>query len=531
MEKDTSFLLTGIKFNKKRFAGDFARFKKRKQSNDDGSVDDLSYFKREDTEAGNVVVSVNKKRKRKTKAERVEGFSVFKGSDAVPVVINEATEQEENNQKELNRQNERDLRLRKKYGIHVSGNNVPSPLQGFAELSTRYGCESYLLHNLVKLGFKEPTPIQRQAIPVLLSGRECFAKAPTGSGKTLAFVYPMLMKLKQPSKDGIRAVILCHTRELAAQTTRECKKMAKGNKFRIKLMTKELMRNTDFTKLPCDILVSTPRRLQLCICKKKKKIDLSRVEYLVLDESDKLFERSLLEQTDSVVKACSNPSIIRSLFSATLPDFVEDVARTVMHDAVRVIVGDKNAASESIKQKLIFAGSEEGKLLALRQSFAESLNPPMLIFVQSIERAEELYGELKFDSIRVGVIHSNLSQEQRENVIDDFRAGKTWVLIATDVLGRGMDFKGVKCVINYDFPDCAASYIHRIGRSGRAGRIGEAITFYTEDDIPYLRNIANVMIASGCEVPSWLIDMPKKKWKKHYPRRESISTKPKDQEE
>ncbi|KAJ6744637.1 DEAD-BOX ATP-DEPENDENT RNA HELICASE 57 [Salix purpurea] len=412
MEKDTSFLLTGIKFNKKRFAGDFARFKKRKQSNDDGSVDDLSYFKREDTEAENVVVSVNKKRKRKTKAERVEGFSVFKGSDSVPVVINEATEQEENNQKELNRQNERDLRLRKKYGIHVSGNNVPSPLQGFAELSTRYGCESYLLHNLVKLGFKEPTPIQRQAIPVLLSGRECFAKAPTGSGKTLAFVYPMLMKLKQPSKDGIRAVILCHTRELAAQTTRECKKMAKGNKFRIKLMTKELMRNTDFTKLPCDILVSTPRRLQLCICKKKKKIDLSRVEYLVLDESDKLFERSLLEQTDSVVKACSNPSIIRSLFSATLPDFVEDVARTVMHDAVRVIVGDKNAASESIKQKLIFAGSEEGKLLALRQSFAESLNPPMLIFVQSIERAEELYGELKFDSIRVGVIHSNLSQEQ-----------------------------------------------------------------------------------------------------------------------
>ncbi|KAH8480488.1 hypothetical protein H0E87_030676 [Populus deltoides] len=501
MEKDTSFLLTGIKFNKKRFAGDFSRFKKRKQRNDDGPVDDLSYFKREDTEAEKVVVSVNKKRKRKTKAGRVEGFSVFKGSDSVPVVTDEGSEQEENNQKELNRQNERDLRLRKKYGIHVSGNNVPSPLQSFAELSTRYGCESYLLHNLVKLGFKEPTPIQRQAIPVLLSGREWFGKAPTGSGKTLAFVYPMLMKLKQPSKDGIRTVILCHTRELAAQTTRECKKMAKGSKF------------------------------LLCICKKKKRIDLSRVEYLVLDESDKLFERSLLEQTDSVVKACSNPSIIRSLFSATLPGFVEDVARTVMHDAVRVIVGDKNAASESIKQKLIFAGSEEGKLLALRQSFAESLNPPMLIFVQSIERAEELYGELKFDSIRVGVIHSNLSQEQRESVIDDFRAGKTWVLIATDVLGRGMDFKGVKCVINYDFPDCAASYIHRIGRSGRAGRIGEAITFYTEHDIPYLRNIANVMTASGCEVPSWLTDMPKKKWKKHCPRRESISTKPKDEEE
>ncbi|CAK7340023.1 unnamed protein product [Dovyalis caffra] len=532
MERDTSFLLTGIKFNKKRFAIDFARFKKKKQSNDDGSVDDLSYFKREHTEADKVAVSVSKKRKRKNASERVEGFNVFKGSSSLPVVTNEESDQEDNNQKkELNRQNERDLRLRKKYGINVSGNDVPSPLQSFAELSTRYGCDSYLLHNLVKLGFKEPTPIQRQAIPVLLSGRECFAKAPTGSGKTLAFVYPMLMKLKHASKDGIRAVILCHTRELATQTMRECKKMAKGSKFRIKLMTKELVRNADFAKVYCDILISTPRRLQLCISKKKKKIDLSRVEYLVLDESDKLFEHSLLEQTDSVVKACCNPSIIRSLFSATLPDFVEEVARTVMHDAVRVIVGDKNAASESIKQKLIFAGTEEGKLLALRQSFAESLNPPVLIFVQSIERAEALYEELKFDSIRVGVIHSNLSQEQRENVIDDFRAGKTWVLIATDVLGRGMDFKGVKCVINYDFPDCAASYIHRIGRSGRAGRIGEGITFYTEDDIPYLRNIANVMAASGCEVPSWLMDLPKKKWKKHYPRRESIATKPKDQEE
>lgn len=230
-----------------------------------------------------------------------------------------------------------------------------------------------------------------------------------------------------------------------------------------------------------------------------------------------------------MVKACSNPSIVRSLFGATLPDYVEELARTIMHDAVRVIVGRKNMASESIKQKLVFAGSEEGKLLALRQSFAESLNPPVLIFVQSKERAKELYGELVLDNIRASVIHSDLSQIQRENAVDDFRAGKTWVLIATDVIARGMDFKGVNCVINYDFPDSAAAYIHRIGRSGRAGRSGEAVTFYTEDDIPYLRNIANVMTASGCEVPSWIMALTKKRWKKHRPQRESISTKPKDE--
>ncbi|KAK1562802.1 hypothetical protein Q3G72_017297 [Acer saccharum] len=201
--------------------------------------------------------------------------------------------------------------------------------------------------------------------------RECFACAPTGSGKTLAFLCPMLMKLKHASKDGIRAVIMCPTQELAVQTTRECKNLAEGTKFRIKLMKKELMRGADLSKFSCDVLISTPLRLQLAI--RKKKMDLSRVEYLVLDEADKLFEvGSLLKQIDPVVKACSNPSIIRSLFSATLPDFVEELARSIMHDAVRVIIGRKNTASELIKQKLIFAGSEEGKLLALRQSFAEN---------------------------------------------------------------------------------------------------------------------------------------------------------------
>ncbi|KAG0484319.1 hypothetical protein HPP92_008232 [Vanilla planifolia] len=173
-----------------------------------------------------------------------------------------------------------------------------------------------------------------------------------------------------------------------------------------------------------------------------------------------------------------------------------------MHDAVRVVVGRKNSASALVEQKLLFAGSEKGKLLALRQSFAKSLNPPVLLFVQSKERAKELYKELAFDDLKVGVIHADLTQEQREDVVDNFRAGKTWVLIATDVMARGMDFKGVNCVINYDFPESAAAYIHRIGRSGRAGRPGEAITLFTEEDKPFLRNIANVMKDSGCEVPA-----------------------------
>ncbi|KAL6958604.1 DEAD-box ATP-dependent RNA helicase 57 [Sarracenia purpurea var. burkii] len=370
MEEGTSFLFSGITFNRKKFAADFIRFKEKKK-NDDllNDMANMAEIRNSEMEEG---LMPSKKRKRKAMvSEPVEGFNVFKSSKLAAVT-------EENNQienevsqgkKELYKQIERDALFRKKHNIHTSGSNVPSPLQNFAELKSRYGCKQYLLRNFAELGFKEPSPIQRQAIPVLLSGRECFACAPTGSGKTLAFVCPMLMKLKHASRDGIRAVILCPTRELAAQTARECKKLARGKKFYIKLMTKQIVKSADFSKLHCDILVSTPLRLQFAI--RKRKLDLSRVEYLVLDESDKLFELGLVGQVDSVVKACSNPSILRSLFSATLPDSVEELARSIMHDAVRIIIGRKNSASESVKQKLVFVGSEEGKLLALRQSFAE----------------------------------------------------------------------------------------------------------------------------------------------------------------
>ncbi|GAB2226944.1 hypothetical protein Droror1_Dr00008743 [Drosera rotundifolia] len=523
MVKDSSFLFAGIRFDRKKFPKDFERFKEKKEPVDREETPTFIVSLSEPVADGGKR-SVKKRKRKAPTAESVDGISVFKSSESVAKDDQDEDEEDDfaEKRKEVFRQIERDAIMRKKHNIHVSGNNVPSPLGSFKELRTRYKCKNYLLQNFVTLGFKDPTPIQRQAIPILLSGRECFACAPTGSGKTLAFVTPMLMKLKHALKVGVQAVILCPTRELAAQTTRECRKLVEGKKFYIRLMTKQLVKGADFSKLRCDIIISTPLRLAFAI--RKRKLDLSRVEYLVLDESDKLFELGFVKQIDFIVKACSNPSIIRSLFSATLPDTVEDLARTIMHDAVRVIIGRKNTATDSVKQKLVFAGSEPGKLLALRQSFAESLNPPVLIFVQSKERAKDLYKELAFSDIRVDVIHADLSQGQRENTVNDFRAGKTWVLIATDVIARGMDFKGVNCVINYDFPESAAAYIHRIGRSGRAGRTGEAITLYTEDDIPCLRNIANVMVQSGCEVPSWIMSLGKIKWKKHRPKRESIAT-------
>ncbi|KAH9308001.1 hypothetical protein KI387_035912 [Taxus chinensis] len=479
-------LFGGLHFNKKRFAADFAKFEAKPKDND---TDILPV---QATKAEEEEVKLRKKKKPKFNVfeETSTLFNVFKAPEDSRTIDEEKKEQVQAEKKEHFQKQEVAISLRKKYGIYVAGEDAPSPLEDFDELKCRYGCKSYLTQNLAKFGFSEPTPIQRQAIPVLLSGRECFACAPTGSGKTLAFLIPILMKLKRPSKDGIRAVVLCPSRELAAQTTRECIKLTEGRKFRVKLMTKTLARCADFEKLSVDILVSTPLRLDFVLS--EGKLNLSSVEYLILDESDKLFELGFVEQIDSVVNACSSPSVVRSLFSATLPDSVEELARTIMHDPVRILVGRKNSASLLIKQKLLFVGSEEGKLLALRQIFKESWKPPILIFVQSKERAKELYKELLYDEIKVGNIHADLTQAQRESAVEKFREGTTWVLIATDIIARGMDFKGVNCVINYDFPESAAAYIHRIGRCGRAGRAGEAVTLYTEDDVPFLRNIANI---------------------------------------
>jgi len=256
------------------------------------------------------------------------------------------------------------------------------------------------------------------------------------------------------------------------------------------------------------------------------------VEHLVLDEGDRLLELGFLEQVDEILAACSSPNIHHYLFSATLPPNIENLAKSLMRDPARVTIGLRNTTVETVKQQLVFVGAEEGKLLAIRQLIKRGIRPPVLIFVQSIERAKELFHELIYDGINVDVIHSERTQAQRDQIVANFRVGKIWVLIATELLSRGMDFKGISMVVNYDFPQSVVSYIHRIGRAGRAGREGEAITYFTKDDAEYLRSIATVMRDSGCEVPEWMLSLkkPTKEMKKRLRmkpmERQSISTVP-----
>lgn len=230
---------------------------------------------------------------------------------------------------------------------------------------------------------------------------------------------------------------------------------------------------------------------------------------MILDEADRLFELGFLDQVDRILSACSNPSLKRALFSATMEQGVELLAKTVLRDPIRLNVGARNATTSTIKQELLFVGTEEGKLLALRQMLASGLAIPALLFVQSKERAQQLYQELVFENLAVDVIHSERTSAQRTESIRKFRSGAVWALICTDLMARGIDFIGVNTVINYDFPQSNVSYIHRIGRTGRAGRAGSAITFFTEGDKPLLPSIAKLVKQAGGDVPEWMLNMHK----------------------
>jgi len=325
--------------------------------------------------------------------------------------------------------------LRKRLGLHVKGTDIPDPIYKFQQLVTRYKVPKYLLRNLMEpkpegFGFTKPTPIQAQAIPCLISKRDILACAVTGSGKTVSFVLPMLHNLVAPKREGIRGLVLTPTAELGMQLKRQISKLSRGRSFRILMLTKtNSTANTFKNSKRRDILIATPLRLIRLI--RERAVELTSVLYLALDEADRLFEDGFIEQSDEILAACPNPKIQRALFSATMPQGVEILARTVLRNPIRVVVGHKNTAAAEIDQKLVFVGTEQGKPLAMRQLIQKGLNIPVLCFVQSVERAKQLFQELVFDGIQVDVIHSQRSAKQRESVVEGFRTGKVWMLIAT----------------------------------------------------------------------------------------------------
>ncbi|XP_038615392.1 probable ATP-dependent RNA helicase DDX52 isoform X2 [Tachyglossus aculeatus] len=572
----------GAKFDLRRFSGDAARFQVGKRKSDSESpelLERLDFFgakkpaakepgataggvpesggnepRDEGTDGGETPGTANpRKRKRNAKKRKIQGASenALFGSaeDGNSILWMSSLEANRKNNKEkgenkptaekLERlRKEKVNRLRSKHKIHVQGTDLPEPIAAFGQLDQEYKINQRLLQNILAAGFVSPTPIQMQAIPIMLHGRELLASAPTGSGKTLAFSIPILMQLKQPTNKGFRALIISPTRELASQIHRELVKISEGTGFRIHMIHKAAEAAKKFgpkSSKKFDVLVTTPNRLIYLLKQEPPGIDLTRVEWLVVDESDKLFEdgkSGFRDQLASIFLACTSPKVRRAMFSATFAHDVEQWCKLNLDNVISVSIGARNSAAETVEQELLFVGSETGKLLAMRDLVKKGFSPPVLVFVQSIERAKELFHELIYEGINVDVIHAERTQQQRDNTVQSFRAGKIWVLICTALLARGIDFKGVNLVINYDFPTSAVEYIHRIGRTGRAGHKGRAVTFFTEDDKPLLRSVANVIQQAGCPVPEYikhfqkLQSKQKRKLIKKPLERKSISTMP-----
>ncbi|KAK3117047.1 RNA-dependent ATPase rok1 [Teratosphaeriaceae sp. CCFEE 6253] len=403
--------------------------------------------------------------------------------------------------------------------------------------------------------------------------------APTGSGKTLAFMIPLLHRIQSRRRREeqftrhISAIVLAPTKELAGQITNEGRKLARGTGIRVTQVRKgmrlarsetspreaeaDMIDEEDVavgeqTVAKADVLISTPGALHSILNDSPSaRGALDGVQQLVLDEADVLLDPLFREQTLGIWHRLSNPTMSVSLWSATMGSNIEELALSTVkdwrdsllqtasgakHEApfVRLVVGLKDSAVPNVHHKLIYAATEQGKLTGLRQllhpaysqSSSAPLLPPFLIFTQTIERAVALHSELLYDIpaeaggiSRIAVLHADLSDAARDSVMTRFRKGEIWVLITTDLLSRGVDFRGVNGVVNYDIPTSSAAYVHRVGRTGRAGREGGvAVTLYSKEDIPYLKHVANVIAMAQRQngakkddgLQQWLLDtLPK----------------------
>lgn len=399
-------------------------------------------------------------------------------------------------------------RFRNVNRIHVNGTDIADPIDDWTKLKDNHGMPDNLL-SVVQSAYATPTPIQMQAIPLMLERRELLACAPTGSGKTAAYVLPVVHHLREPrNKKGFRAVIVAPTRELSLQIHRECARLCEPRQLRAYVIDK--VQKFQKSSRKGDILVTTPNRLVYLL--QQDIVSLRNVEWLIVDESDKLFEagpKGFRDQLAAIYQACDGANVRRAMFSATLAVDVEQWCKLNLDNVASVTIGERNATTETVEQRLLYTGTERGKMIAFKSLLREGLKPPVLVFVQEKDRAKELFAELVKEGIHVDVIHSERSVLQRDNTVKAFRAGTIWVLICTELMGRGIDFKGVNLVINYDFPPSTISYVHRIGRTGRAGRPGKAVTFFTDKDKTLLRNIASIVKASGGEVPEYMLHLKK----------------------
>ncbi|MDC3186584.1 DEAD/DEAH box helicase [Candidatus Pelagibacter sp.] len=349
--------------------------------------------------------------------------------------------------------------------------------------------ENKLKKSIQFADFKTPTPIQSQSIPISLTGKDILGTAQTGTGKTLAFTIPMINKLILDKR--AMALIVCPTRELASQVMQTVLKLnvreiGIGNALLIggESMQKQLRKLNNRAR----IIVGTPGRINDHL--KRKSLDLSKVSYLVLDETDRMLDMGFTPQIELILKYVpENHQTL--LFSATLPNDILKISQKYLNNPERISVGSLSTPIEKIKQET-FQINQDKKYHELINQLVER-NGSILVFVKTKHGADKIVKRLKYDGHKADAIHGNLRQSKRERVIRGFRNGNSRILIATDVAARGLDIPLIQHVINYDLPQVPEDYIHRIGRTGRAGKEGSALTFLTPSDRSMWNSISKLI--------------------------------------
>jgi len=347
-------------------------------------------------------------------------------------------------------------------------------------------------------GYENPTPIQEKSIPAILQGKDLLGTAQTGTGKTAAFAIPILQNLTEKNirNNQIKALILTPTRELAIQIEESFNAYGRHLNLRNLVVFGGVKQGAQEAALKrgVDILVATPGRLLDFIS--QGIISLKNLEIFVLDEADRMLDMGFVHDVKRIVKLL--PQKRQTLFfSATFPDEIRSLADSILNQPVKVAVAPVSATADTIQQKVYFV-EKDNKLDLLTHILQNDISESVLVFARTKHGADKIAKKLQKSRISAEAIHGNKSQNQRQNALNNFKSGKTRILVATDIAARGIDIDELKYVVNFELSDVSETYVHRIGRTGRAGAEGKSISFVDGLDLINLKNTEKLI---GKKIP------------------------------
>ena len=361
------------------------------------------------------------------------------------------------------------------------------------DLFNDFSLSPSLLKAVATLGYTEPTPIQERAIPVVLQGRDLMAAAQTGTGKTAAFALPLLERLLQnpAHQRSPRALILVPTRELAAQVSDACRVLARHLPIRGVLIYGGVSAKPQLDSLSrgVDLVIATPGRLLDHL--QSRAVDLSKIEMLVLDEADRMLDMGFIRAIRRIIAAL--PAQRQSLmFSATFSDEIRILAKSLLRNPVTIDVSPRNAPPELVDHS-VYHVDTSAKHPLLTRLIVDGDVQQMLVFTRTKHGANRLAERLVRDGLSCAAIHGNKSQGARTRALDDFKQGRIRVLVATDIAARGLDITELPHVVNFELPHVPEDYVHRIGRTGRAGLRGRAVSLVSREERERLRAIEKLL--------------------------------------